>query len=125
MLARSHMTSPAGAATAAALPSTKTVLSMSERMMMLPGEGFLYGGSSRINDEGIPFRNVIERNLETTRVMMMPRIMKSVIIMPAKSVESADAPAVKNTVMIPMRAGKPPFIRKETDAAFCRPREPF
>lgn len=50
---------PAGAATAAALPRTKRVLSKIERTMTFKTCGFLYGGISRVNDDGTPRRSVL------------------------------------------------------------------
>lgn len=50
--AKIHIISPAGAATAAALPSTKSVLSKTELTIIRPIAGRLYGGSSRVKEEG-------------------------------------------------------------------------
>ena len=52
IFANIHIIRPAGAATAAALPRTKSVLSKMERTITLKKSGFLYGGSSRVKEEG-------------------------------------------------------------------------
>lgn len=71
-LAKSHITRPVGAAIATALPSTNKVLSNNERTKIFPICGFLYGGSSKIKDDGTPLSTVLERSFETTRVSQIP-----------------------------------------------------
>ena len=49
MLPKIHITIPAGAATAIALPNTNKVLSKTDLIKIFPNCGFLYGGSSSVN----------------------------------------------------------------------------
>ena len=121
-LAISQITRPAGAATAAALPSTNSVLSRTERTITFPICGLRYGGSSRVKDDGIPFSSVPESSLETANVMKIPIMTKKVKISAAKT-EFSIPPEVpiKNIVMIAISVGKPPpskrkiFPLQETD----------
>ena len=73
ILDNSQIIIPAGAATQIALKSTKTVLSQSERTMVLQICGLRYGGSSSVNDDGKPLRSVAERNFETKSVTITPK----------------------------------------------------
>lgn len=66
--AASQIIMPAGAATAAALPRTKRVLSKIERTMTFKTCGFLYGGISRVNDDGTPRRSVFDSIRDETKV---------------------------------------------------------
>lgn len=61
VFARIHINNPAGAATTIALPNTKRVLSQIERTMTFPICGFLYGGSSKVNEDGTPFNTVFDK----------------------------------------------------------------
>ena len=63
---------PAGAATTIALPNTNKVLSKIELIIIFPNSGFLYGGSSSINEEGVPFKIVLDKSLEITKVKNIP-----------------------------------------------------
>lgn len=72
MLANNQITRPAGAATEIALPNTNRVLSNIELTKTFPICGFLYGGSSNIKEEGIPFRIVLDNILEINSVINMP-----------------------------------------------------
>lgn len=107
MLASNHISIPAGAATAAARPRTKSVRSKTERMIILPICGGLYGGSSRVNEEGTPFKIVAESNRVTMRVVIIP---KSIIVV-SKSVDKREevkpaAAPIKNIVIIDISVGK-------------------
>ena len=73
IFAKSQITRPAGAATKIALPRTNKVLSKMERISIFPTCGFLYGGSSKIKEEGIPFKIVLDNILEITKVQKIPR----------------------------------------------------
>ena len=50
------MINPAGAATTIALPSTNRVLSSNDLIITFPHCGVRYGGSSNVNDEGLPLK---------------------------------------------------------------------
>ena len=65
---------PAGAATAIALPNTNNVLSNIDLTITFPICGFLYGGSSNINDDGIPFNIVLESSFDISKVIITPNI---------------------------------------------------
>lgn len=54
--------------------STNNVLSKIERTKTLPICGFLYGGSSSTNDEGIPFSIVLDKTLDIISVIIIPII---------------------------------------------------
>ena len=56
---------PAGAATATALSNILIVLSKIDLTITLNIWGFLYGGSSKINDEGSPFNKVRDNIWDT------------------------------------------------------------
>ncbi len=68
----SHITIPAGAAIAIALPSTNIVFSNIERVITFIICGFLYGGSSNTKDVGSPFSIVLDSNLEINKVIIIP-----------------------------------------------------
>ena len=70
--ANNHITIPIGAATATALPKTKIVLSRSDLTNILPICGFLYGGSSKMKDEGTPFKIVLDKSFEIRSVKNIP-----------------------------------------------------
>ena len=72
--AKIQITHPAGAETNTALDRTERVLSKTERTIIFPICGFLYGGSSNTNEDGIPFNNVFESILEINSVMRIPKI---------------------------------------------------
>ena len=65
----SQISAPAGAAAETARPRTKIVRSNTERTMTRPTCGIRYGGSSSVNDDGVPRRRVTERNFDISRVM--------------------------------------------------------
>lgn len=68
----SHITIPAGAATAKALPSTNMVLSNIDLVITLIICGFLYGGNSKTKDEASPFSIVFERIFEMPKLIAIP-----------------------------------------------------
>ena len=60
--------------------STNNVLSKIDLTNILPICGFLYGGSSNINDDGIPFNIVLESILDVKIVKATPNnIIKSTV----------------------------------------------
>ena len=71
-LAINQITAPAGAATAAARPSTKRVRSSTERTSTWPTRGLRKGGSSKVKDEGTPRSTVEDNSLEQPRVAATP-----------------------------------------------------
>lgn len=98
MFARTQIITPAGAATAAALPRTKTVLSRSDRTSIFPICGFLNGGSSSVNEDGSPFRIVAERIFDAKNVASIPRIITAVSAAADKRLPSKPiAPPMKNS----------------------------
>lgn len=108
--ASSQIASPAGAATAAALPSTNIVLSSSERTSILPNCGRRNGGSSSVNDDGSPRSIVADSILETRNVIAMPSIITPVSAaadsrLPANPI----TPPTKNSEMIVRIMGKRPL----------------
>ena len=72
MFAISQISAPAGAATVIALPSTNRVLSKMERTIILPNCGVRYGGNSKTNEDGCPFKSVLESNFDTKKVSRIP-----------------------------------------------------
>lgn len=56
-----------------ALPKTKMVLSSKDLTIILPIWGFLYGGSSKTNEEGTPFNIVLESILDINNVNKIPK----------------------------------------------------
>ena len=73
IVAKSQIISPAGAATAKALTNTNNVLSKIDLTKILPIWGFLYGGSSNVKEEGIPFNIVLDSILDTINVKKIPK----------------------------------------------------
>ena len=67
-LASSQMSTPAGAATAAALARTNSVRSRTLRTITRPICGMRYGGSSSANDTASPRKTVAERMRDTSSV---------------------------------------------------------
>ena len=68
---------------------TNNVLSNIDLISILPNCGFLYGGSSKTKEEGTPFKIVLDKILETTRVIKIPKRITQItaivdIIEPAK-----------------------------------------
>ena len=72
MLAISHIISPAGAATITARASTNKVRSSRDLINILPICGFRYGGSSSVNEDGRPFKIVVDSIFDTARVIKTP-----------------------------------------------------
>ncbi len=70
--AKSQITSPAGAATAAARFKICSVLSKIDRTIIAPTSGRRYGGSSRTKEEGSPFNTVPDKSLDTPKVTKIP-----------------------------------------------------
>lgn len=110
ILANSQMMIPAGAATTAARPNTKSVRSKIERTITFPIWGRRYGGSSKVKEEGIPFKMVADRRRETRNVMTTPSRITPVRI----SVEITDCRGsattpTKNMLIMAMMVGNRPL----------------
>lgn len=102
---------PAGAATIIALPKTKSVLSNIERTITLPNCGFLYGGSSSVKKDGIPFKIVLDRIFDVRNVIINPKI-----IMPERYIAHTklfknefESHSKKNMVINAINVGKRPL----------------
>ena len=108
-LAHSQISRPAGAATAAARPSTKRVRSSTERTTTCPTRGLRKGGSSRVKEEGTPFSTVADRSREAQKVSRMPSRITPVSSR-AASRPPASPPAVpaKNMERIAISVGNGP-----------------
>lgn len=72
IFAISQITSPAGADITIALRRTNIVLSSIDLIITFPIWGFLYGGSSKVNEEDSPFRIVFERSFDIINVIIIP-----------------------------------------------------
>lgn len=108
--AASQIIMPAGAATAAALPRTKRVLSKIERTMTFKTCGFLYGGISRVNDDGTPRRSVFDSIRDETKVKSTLNTITSVKSAAVNTERHMPKlPAAKNMVIILMSDGKRPL----------------
>ena len=68
--------------------NTNIVLSSIDLIIIFPTCGFLYGGSSSTNDDGIPFNIVFDNIFEIIRLAMIPKIITVTTI----SVDKNDAP---------------------------------
>ena len=110
MLAISHITAPAGAATATALPSTKSVLSNNERTIVLKICGFLYGGSSKTKDDGSLFATVTDNSFDVIRVIITHNTITLTKIN-ATLIEFTNASVLpaKNIIIIAISVGKRPL----------------
>lgn len=107
IFAARNIISPAGAATIAALPRTKRVLSNTERTITCEICGFLYGGISSVKDEGTPFKTVSDKSLVATKVIMTPRTIAATNISAETALDSAPPePKQKKSVIIAIIAGK-------------------
>ena len=104
------MISPAGAATAIALPNTNKVLSKNELTIILPNCGFLYGGNSNANDEGIPFKIVFDSIFDTNNVRKIPKSMTNItaIVDTIEAPKPCIVPAI-NIVAIDINSGNLPL----------------
>lgn len=110
MFAISHIIRPAGAATLIALPRTNNVRSNSDLIIILPIWGFLYGGSSSIKEDAIPFSIVPERILDTKNVINTPRTITKVNnTADAAYWYEAETPVIKNIVIMAISVGNLPL----------------
>ena len=82
MFAKRNITSPIGTATATALFKTETVFVVKARHKTRKISGFLYGGSSSVNDDVSPLSIVFDNIFETKNVenMLNSIISKNTII---------------------------------------------
>ena len=69
ILAMIQIIAPAGRATSTALPRINKVLSNMDLIITFIICGFLYGGSSKVNDDGTPFNIVFDNILEIKKVI--------------------------------------------------------
>ena len=109
ILAIIQINSPAGIAIITALPSTNKVLSNIDLIITLPICGFLYGGSSSIKEDGIPFKRVCESILDTRNVRSIPNIITAVKISMDIILLPKIIPPVKNMVIIAIKVGNLPL----------------
>ena len=108
MFASTHITSPAGAATATARSRTKKTFSFTVCHIIFKNCGFLYGGSSRTKEDASPFRIVFVKANEDSIVAAIDEAIKL-------SNTKADSKLffVKNIAVIAINKGNtPPTLRK-------------
>ena len=91
ILENNHITIPAGAAIEIALPNTNRVLSNKERINIFPICGVLYGGSSKVKDDGSPFNIVLDSIFETNNVNKIPNKTTSITTTAATNPENIPA----------------------------------
>ena len=106
--ARTQIIRPAGAATATALFKTNKVLSKIDLTTTSVTLGIRYGGSSSVNDDGIPFKRVLESSFVTAKVATIP---KRIISVKSKA-ESKDEymlDVTKNIVSTDIKIGNLPL----------------
>ncbi len=72
-----HINIPAGIATIIARYRTFKVLSINDLIIVFIISGFRYGGSSKVKDDGIPLRNVMDSTLDIISVIMTLKIISS------------------------------------------------
>ena len=124
MFANSHITSPAGAAIATALPNTNSVLSSIDLTNICPICGFLYGGSSSTNEVLSPFKIVLLKNFDIRSVNKIPSntINSTVIVDTIEEFAFVNTPPI-NILDIVIKNGNLPlhgtnaFVRMEI--SFC------
>lgn len=105
-----HISIPAGMDTTTALDSTNNVLSKTERTIIFPNCGFLNGGSSNVNEDGVPFNRVLDKMLEAINVAIIAKVIRNTKM----KVDKADAPnppanPAKNIVITAIKAGNLPL----------------
>lgn len=105
----SHKMSPAGMADATALPKTKAVLSNKERTITLPTCGGRYGGSSRVNADGMPRKSVADRSLETAKVANILKMISNVSNTAEVNPKPRPCPDTKNIEIIVISKGNLPL----------------
>lgn len=110
ILAKSHITIPVGNATKAARPKTNNVLSKTERTIVLPILGTLYGGNSNVKEDASPFNNVLDNNLDERNVIIIPsNITKTKIATPTKEENTPVHFPIRNIEIIEIIAGNLPL----------------
>ena len=116
-----YIISPAGAATAAALPSTNNVLSSTLLTISLPIRGALNGGSSSVKELLCPLSIVILSSLDDKSVASTPKtispVSSSAAPMPPNAPEKA-----KNMLKTAISAGNRPLqgIKQFVTSAIIR-----
>ena len=104
VLDNNHIISPIGAATTIALPRIYNFLSNMDLIITFPILGFLKGGNSRTNDDGIPFKIVLDNNLETNNVIIIDNR-----INPNNIKEDLKEELIKNIVIRVINVGNLPL----------------
>lgn len=108
ILAINQIIKPAGAEIHIALFRTNKVRSNIDLIITFPICGLRYGGNSKVNDEGIPFKIVFDSNLEIAKVMTIPiKIIK--VKRPALASELFPILIIKNIVIIEIKIGNLPL----------------
>ena len=103
-----HISIPAGAATRRALPKTNNVLSNIDLIITFTICGLLYGGSSKVNDDGTPFKIVLDNINDTINVIIIPSKIIPVRIMALINDEYLLV-TIKNILIIAIRIGNLPL----------------
>lgn len=105
-----HIISPAGIAITIALPNTKKVLSKIDLTITFTICGFLYGGNSKINDEGNPFKTVLDKIFDTINIIIIPNnITPNKISAEATPLNAGAIFPTKNIDIIVINVGKRPL----------------
>ena len=102
-----HRIIPAGAATAAARPSTNSVRSSTERTITCPTCGARYGGSSSAKADGLPRSTVTLSSCVAPNVS--PTLSTSAAVSSSALTSELPLAAAKNMVMSAMSAGNRPL----------------
>ena len=102
-----HRIIPAGAATAAARPSTNSVRSSTERTITCPTCGARYGGSSSAKADGLPRSTVTLSSHVAPNVS--PTLSTSAAVSSSALTSELPPAAAKNMVMSAMSAGNRPL----------------
>lgn len=111
-----HIMIPAGIVIYIARPSTNIVLSSIDLVIVLNIFGFLYGGNSKVNDDGSPFSSVFDNILDMIRVIIIESIMNPNNISAERmdEVNLFDAFATKNIEIIAISDGNLPLHGEKT-----------
>lgn len=107
--ANSQIIIPAGTATVTARPSTNAVRSKSERTSIFKICGFLYGGISKVNAEGVPLKRVADNILVDINVKATESIMTKVKTKASSRLPKNPPSVTKNIEIIAIMAGKRPL----------------
>ena len=91
-----------------ALANTYSVLSKIDRISIFPICGFLYGGNSNTNDDGIPFSIVFDKILDMNNVNIIPNMITPITVSVAKIDENPPYVPAINMVAIDIKKGNLP-----------------